>query len=52
METSALYALCAMLGHQACTTCAIIANRFKKEYSKDYKKTVDILIEMILSRIA
>ena len=51
METSALYGLSAMLGHHACTTCAIIANRFKKEYSKDYKKTVDQLIEIVLHRL-
>jgi uridine phosphorylase len=50
METSALYGLCAMLGHRACTVCAIIANRFKKEYSKDYKKTVDVLIQDVLSK--
>ncbi|MBG14910.1 MAG: phosphorylase [Crocinitomicaceae bacterium] len=51
METSALYGLSSLLGHNACTTCAIIANRFKKEYSKDYKKTVDQLIEVVLERI-
>jgi uridine phosphorylase len=51
METSALYGLCGLLGHNACTTCAIIANRFKKEYSKDYKKTVDLLIETVLNRL-
>jgi len=50
METSALYGLCAMLGHRSCTVCAIIANRFKKEYSKDYKKTVDLLIQNVLSK--
>ncbi len=51
METSALYGLSSMLGHKACTVCAIIANRFKKEYSKDYKKTVNQLIETILDRL-
>ena len=51
METSALYALSGMLGHNACTVCAIIANRFKGEYSKDYKATVDKLIELTLNRI-
>ena len=51
METSALYGLSAMLGHKACTVCAIIANRFKKEYSKDYKKTVNQLIEITLNRL-
>jgi len=51
METSALYALSGMLGHNACTVCAIIANRFKGEYSKDYKSTVDKLIEITLNRV-
>ena len=51
METSALYALSGMLGHNACTVCAIIANRFKGEYSKDYKLTVDKLIQLVLTRL-
>ena len=51
METSALYGLSAMLGHEACTVCAIIANRFKKAYSKDYKKTVNELIVTTLDRL-
>jgi len=50
METSALYALSGLLGHNALTVCAVIANRIRKEYSKDYKKTVDVLIEKILNR--
>lgn len=51
METSALYGLSALLGHQAITVCAIIANRYKREYSKDYHKTIDRLIETVLNRI-
>lgn len=51
METSALYGLSALLGHNAITVCAIIANRIRKEYSKDYKKFVDVLIEKILDRL-
>ena len=51
METSALYGLSASLGHKACTVCAIIANRFKREYSKDYKSTIDKLIEDVLGKI-
>lgn len=50
METSALYGLGSMLGHHTLTVCAIIANRYKREYSKDYHKTVDNLIEQVLSR--
>ncbi|MBL4703402.1 MAG: hypothetical protein JKY54_02715 [Flavobacteriales bacterium] len=51
METSALYGLASSLGHQSCTVCAIIANRFKREYSKDYKITVDLLIKNLLEKL-
>ncbi len=51
METSALYALGRLLGHQTQTICAIIANRVRKEYSKDYKKTVDYMIDLVLDRL-
>jgi len=51
METSALYALGRMLGHRCCTCCAIIANRFTKEYSGDYKPVVDRLIEIVLQKL-
>lgn len=51
METSALYGLSALLGHSAVTVCAIIANRTIKEFSKDYKKTVDLLIEKVLHKL-
>lgn len=52
METSALYSLGKALGHEAMTVCAIIANRERKEYSKDYKLTVVKLIEEVLEKIA
>jgi len=51
METSALYGLSKSLGHQAMTVCAIIANRERKEYSKDYKITVSKLIDSLLGNI-
>lgn len=51
METSALYGLSKALGHDAMTVCAIIANRDRKEYSKDYKKTVIKLIEELLEKL-
>ncbi len=51
METSALYALSGMLGHKATTVCAIIANRFTKTFSEDYKNTVDELIHVLLERL-
>ena len=52
METSALYGLGGMLGHDCCTICSIIANRIRKEFSKDYHKDVDGLIQTVLGRIA
>lgn len=51
METSALYGLGKMLGHSCCTCCAIIANRIRQEYSKDYHKDVDRLIQTVLERL-
>lgn len=52
METSALYGLSKALGHQAMTVCAIIANRERKEYSKDYKASVSKLIDSLLEKIS
>ena len=51
METSALYGLGALLGHQTCTVCAIIANRVAKEYSKNYHAAVEQLIQLVLERL-
>ncbi|MBN1253282.1 MAG: nucleoside phosphorylase [Bacteroidales bacterium] len=51
MESSAIYGLSKLLGHNAVTVCNIIANRVRKEYSEDYKKSMEILIEKILTRI-
>ena len=51
METSALYYLGQTLGHNTLTICAVIGNRLTKEYSKDYKKTVEQMIDLVLHRI-
>ncbi|MCC6690775.1 MAG: nucleoside phosphorylase [Bacteroidia bacterium] len=51
METSALYGLGKLLGHECLTICVIIANRVRKEFTSDYKKSVDVLIESCLNRI-
>jgi uridine phosphorylase len=51
MESSAIYGLSKLLGHQALTICSIIANRMRKEYSADYKKSVDLLIQNILQKV-
>lgn len=51
METSALYGLGSLLGHQTCTVCAIIANRVAKQYSKNYHVAVGQLIQLVLERL-
>jgi uridine phosphorylase len=51
METSALYGLGKLLGHNCLTACVIIANRIKKEFTSDYKKSVELLIEKSLERL-
>ncbi len=52
METSALYALGRILGHNTLTVCDIIANRARREYSSDYKKSVNEMIALVLERIS
>jgi len=52
METSAIYGLCNLLGHQCLSVNVIIANRVKKEYSKDMAKAVDNMIQKTLGIIA
>ncbi len=52
METSALFGLGKALGHNCATVCAIIANRYRKEYSRDHELTVDSLIGHLLNRLA
>lgn len=51
METSALYALSKMLGHEALTVCMAIANRETGDYSRDYKTYMRQLIRNVLGRL-
>jgi uridine phosphorylase len=50
METSALYGLGGMLGHRVCTVCTVVANRLRKEYSKDHHAAIDRMIQETLDR--
>ncbi len=52
MEGSAIYGLSKLMGHQAVTLCSIIANRIRKEYSKDYKAAVKKLLENVLVQLS
>lgn len=51
METSAIYGLAAMMGHEALSVNAIVANRILGEFSTDSYKTVDAMIEYSLERL-
>ncbi len=51
METSALYGLSSLMGHEACTVCAVVANRYANSFSKDYKPVMNSLIETVLERL-
>ena len=52
METAAIYGLSALLGHQALSLNAIIANRATGTFSEDPYKAVDALIAYTLDKLA
>jgi len=52
METSAIYSLGRLLGHHCLSLNAIVANRVKKEFSKDGIAAVEKLIEKVLNTIS
>lgn len=51
METSAIYGLAKLLGHNACSMNAIIANRANMTFSEDPYKPVDGLIKYTLDKM-
>jgi len=51
METSALYALGRLLGHNVLTVCALIANRATQSYCVDHKPVIKRLVELVLETI-
>lgn len=51
METSAIYGMGRILGHQCLSLNAIVANRISKEFSKDGAKAVENLITTALQII-
>jgi uridine phosphorylase len=51
METAGYYALARLLGHEALSVNAIIANRVKNKFSKDPNKIIESLIEKVLERV-
>ncbi|MDX1653182.1 MAG: nucleoside phosphorylase [Brumimicrobium sp.] len=51
MECSALFALSKALGHEATAICLGLANRRKKEFTKNYDTKIVELIEYVLEKI-
>ena len=51
MESSALFGLARLLGHEAVTLCAMIANRASPEFTEDYKGVVNKLIKFTLEHL-
>lgn len=51
METSALYGLGKLLGHNTLTICVAIANRKNNEFNKGYKTAISELIDLVLGKI-
>jgi uridine phosphorylase len=52
METSAIYGLSRLLGHNCLSLNAVIANRVRKEFSKDGKAAVENLIVKVLEIVS
>lgn len=51
METSGIYGLSKMMGHQALSLNCIVANRSLGEFSRNSKKTIDAMIQYALERL-
>lgn len=51
METAGIYALSALLGHQAISLNCILANRITGEFSENPEKAVDELVQYTLEKL-
>jgi len=51
METSALYGLGALMGHETITVCALVANRSTGEYNHHHGPVIRELIQLVLERL-
>lgn len=52
MESSALYGLGKMMGHNCLTICVVVANRVTEKFATDYHPYVKKLVENTLERLA
>jgi uridine phosphorylase len=51
MESSAIYGLSKMLGHEAITVCLLIANRQTKSANEDYHQQMEKMVQSVLDII-
>lgn len=51
METSGIYALSKSLGHRAISLNAILANRISNEFSKNPERTIEKMIDTVLTKL-
>ena len=51
MESSAIYGLCALLGHKALTICLVIGNRVTGEFVNDYKPLITDMALKVFRKI-
>src|SRR6185369_1122064 len=51
METAGYYAMARLLGHEALSVNAILANRIKNKFVKNPNAVVESLIEKVLERV-
>jgi uridine phosphorylase len=52
MESSALYGLGKMMGHNCLTICAVIANRVSEKFCTDYHAYIQKLVTNTLDRLS
>ena len=51
MESSAIYSLCALLGHKALSICLVIGNRVTGEFVNDYKPLISDMALRVFRKI-
>jgi uridine phosphorylase len=51
MESSAIYGLSKMLGHEAITVCLLIANRQTKSANEDYHRQMELMVQSVMDII-
>lgn len=51
METAGYYSMARLLGHEALSVSAIVADRVKGKFSKDANGAIDVLIRKVIDRV-